>query len=293
MDIIIGASGQVGSAIVTNLIKKGRAVKGIVRNNEKAELLKKQGGNFAIADAFNLSALTEAIKDGKTLFIITPETGKGDDVIGDTKKFLENIRKAIEKSTVKKIVGLSSIGAQYDKGTGNLLMSYLLEHAFKDMEVEQSFIRPAYYFSNWLAYIPVVKNMGILPSFYPVDLSIPMISPMDVADLAADIIADDNSGSKIYEAFGPSAHSSADVAHAFAKALKINVKAQQIPRNKWDETLRKIGFSDDAIKNFIAMTDLVISGDIHPENNGTVALNGETTLQQYINNAVKNPPKHK
>lgn len=287
MDIIMGASGRVGSAIVANLIKKGRNVKGIVRNNEKAEPLTKQGADFAIADAFNLSALTEAIKDGTTLFIITPETGKGDDVMGDTKKMLENIRKAIEKSTIKKIVGLSSMGAQYDKGTGNLLMSYLLEQEFKHTEVEQTFIRPAYYLSNWLAYLPVVKDMGTLPTFYPVDLSIPMISPMDVAEFAADIIASNHSGGKIYEIFGPAEYSSADVAKAFAEALHTDVKARQIPRSKWDDTLRKIGFSDDAIKNFIEMTEKVISGNVHAENNGTITLNGKTSLMQYINQAVK------
>ena len=43
MNIIQGASGQVGSAIVTNLVKKGEPVKGIVRSKEKAEQLKKKG----------------------------------------------------------------------------------------------------------------------------------------------------------------------------------------------------------------------------------------------------------
>jgi uncharacterized protein YbjT (DUF2867 family) len=287
MNIIMGASGQVGSAIVTNLVKKGQPVKGIIRNKEKAEPLKKQGADYAIADAFNLQALTEAFKGGTTLFVITPETGKGDDVIGDTRKVLDNIRKAIEKSPIKHVVGLSSIGAQYERGTGNLLMSYLLEHAFIDMDIKQTFIRPAYYFSNWLAYLPVAKANKVLPTFYPVDLSIPMISPMDVANFAAGIITSNDNGGDIFELFGPASHSSTDVANAFSEALHTSIKAQQIPRNKWEATLQKIGFSPDAIKNFIEMTDVVISGHARAENKGTIALKGETTLQQYINNAVK------
>jgi uncharacterized protein YbjT (DUF2867 family) len=287
MHIIMGASGQVGSAIVNNLIKNGQPVKGIIRNKDKADQLKKQGADFAIADAFNLPALTEAFKDGTTLFVITPETGKGDDVIGDTKTVLENIRKALEKSPVKKVVGLSSIGAQYNKGTGNLLMSYLLEHAFKDMDVKQTFIRPAYYFSNWLAYVPAAKANGVLPTFYPVDLSIPMISPMDVAKFATEIISSNNNEGEIYELFGPAAYTSADVAGAFAEALHNPIKAQQILRNKWEATLQKIGFSADAIKNFIEMTDAVISGSVHAENTGTIAFKGQTTLRQYVNDKVK------
>lgn len=286
MNIIQGASGQVGSAVVANLVKKGEPVKGIVRNREKVEQLKKQGAEAAIADVFDQQALTEALKNGSTLFVITPETGKGEDVIGDTKKSLTNIREAIKKSKVKKMVGLSSMGAQYDKGTGNLLMSYLLEHAFNGLAIEQSYIRPAYYYSNWLAYLPVVKESGTLPTFYPVDLSIPMISPMDVAKFASDIISNDDSGGKIYEVYGPASHTSADVADAFSKALHQDVKAKQIPRHQWPSTLKKIGFSEDAIKNFIEMTDAVIAGSAHAENEGTIVLKGNTTLQQYINNAV-------
>jgi uncharacterized protein YbjT (DUF2867 family) len=286
MNIIQGASGQVGSAIVTNLVKKGEPVKGIVRSKEKAELLKKKGADSAIADVFDQQAITEALEKGSTLFVITPETGKGDDILGDTKKSLQNIRKAIEKSPVKKLVGLSSIGAQYDKGTGNLLMSYLLEHAFKGLDVTQSYIRPAYYYSNWMAYLPVVKESGILPTFFPIDLSIPMISPMDVAKFATDIITSDDSGDKIYEASGPASVSSAGVAEAFSKALHKEVKAKQIPRDQWPATLKKIGFSEDAIKNFIEMMEVVISGRIHAENQGTITLKGKTTLQEYINSAV-------
>ncbi|MEN0056069.1 MAG: NmrA family NAD(P)-binding protein [Mucilaginibacter sp.] len=287
MNIILGASGQVGSAIVSNLLQTQQPVKGIVRNEGKGLQLKKQGAHIAVADTFNLSALTESFKNGSTLFVITPETGKGDDILGDAKKSLANIRKALESSPVKKVVGLSSMGAQYDKGTGNLLMSYFLEHAFKGMDIEQTFIRPAYYYSNWMLYLSAIKEKGILPTFYPVDLAIPMISPIDVAEFATEVIEDENNDGNIYELFGPRAYTSTDVATAFSKAIDKKVTAQQVPRSQWGETLKKAGFSDDAIKNFIEMTDLVISGQVHAQGKGTITEKTKTSLQDYINQAVK------
>jgi uncharacterized protein YbjT (DUF2867 family) len=192
MYIITGASGRVGSAVVANLIKKGKAVKGIIRDEKKADKLKQQGAEVAIADAFNVQALTEATKDGSALFAITPETGKNDDVIAGTKKILENYRKAIESSSIKKVVGLSSIGAQYNKNSGNLLMSYLLEHAFEGLDVQATFIRPSYYFSNWMMSLPIIKEKGILATFYPIEMKIPMVSPMDVAAYSQDILTKDD-----------------------------------------------------------------------------------------------------
>nr|WP_067053972.1 NmrA family NAD(P)-binding protein [Mucilaginibacter sp. L294] len=287
MHIITGASGQVGSAVVANLIKKGETVKGIIHDEKKADKLKKLGAEVAVADAFDLQALTKATQGGSTLFAITPETGRNDDVIADTKKILANYRAAVEASGIQKVVGLSSMGAQLGESSGNLYMSYLLERAFNGLDVQTTFIRPAYYFSNWMMYLPAIKEQGVLASFYLVDMQIAMVSPMDVAQYAADLLTKNDDNGKIYELFGPGYYSTQDVADAFADTLGKAVKAEQIPRDQWDKTLKQTGFSPDGIKNFIEMTDLVIAGKTAAEAKGTTVLKASTTLQQYINQALR------
>lgn len=287
MKIIMGASGQVGSSVVANLIKAGKEVKAIVRNGKKAEILKKKGAEVAIADAQDLHSLIPAFTDGDTLFALTPESVKSRNIIGETEELLENYRRALASSTIKKVVGLSSIGAQYEEGTGNLEMSYMLEHAFSGQPVETVFIRPAYYFSNWMNYLPVVKETGILPTFFPVDLSIPMVSPEDVAKLVATAMTDEHANGKIYELTGPASYSAADVAEALSQTLGQEVKAKQIPRDQWEKKLNEQGFSVDGINNFIKMTNVVIAGKAQPEGKGTTAVKGKTTLLQYIQKATK------
>ncbi|WP_025142993.1 NAD(P)H-binding protein [Pedobacter jeongneungensis] len=286
MYVILGASGQVGSAIVDHLLAKKLAVKAIIHNPEKTSEIKKKGAGVAVADAMDLNSLIDAFQGGDTLFVLTPETGKNKDVLGETKTILENYHKAIQQSSIKKVVGLSSIGAQYDKGTGNLLMSHMLEHAFEDLDIPQVFVRPAYYYSNWLAQLPEVKKSGTLPTFYPTDLTIPMISPMDVATFIGDVLVKDDE-SKIYEIVGPEKLSSDDIAKAFSVVLKKDVKAKQIPRENWDVTLQNIGFSPDARKNFIEMTETVVNGDTDPENNGTTLVELKTGISEYIENALR------
>ncbi|MES2063826.1 MAG: NmrA family NAD(P)-binding protein [Bacteroidota bacterium] len=287
MHIITGASGRVGSAVVANLIKKGEKVRGIIHDEKKAGKLKKLGAEVAVADALNLHALTKAMQGGSTLFAITPETGKTDDVIADTKNILENYHGAVAASGIQKVVGLSSVGAQLGQNSGNLYMSYLLERAFNGLDVQSTFIRPAYYFSNWMMYLPAIKEQGVLASFYPVDMKIAMVSPTDVAQYAADLLTKNDDNSKVYELLGPGYYSTQDVADAFADALGKAVKAQQIPRDEWNKTLKKTGFSPDGIKNFIEMTELVIAGKTDAEAKGATVLKASTTLQQYINEALR------
>ncbi|SDH25409.1 NmrA family NAD(P)-binding protein [Chitinophaga filiformis] len=285
MHVILGASGQVGSIIVNQLIEKGEQVKAVVRDEKKAGKLQKSGAAVAVADISDLPSLVAALQDGSTLFALTPESGHERNVIGETKDILENYRKALASSPIKKVVGLSSIGAQFETGTGNLVMSYLLEHAFTGMPIKQIFVRPAYYFSNWMMYLGSVMEKGILPTFFPPDLSIPMVSPQEVATYVANVIQKEEEDGKIFELTG-AAYSSNDVAKAFSDALEKDVKAVQIPREQWESTLHETGFSPDAIRNFIEMTDVVISGKVMPEKKGTVQVKLKTTLKAYVQQYV-------
>ena len=287
MNIVIGASGQVGSAIVDKLLELKAPVKAVIRNDRKKSELERKGIQVEVADAFDRAALEAAFKDGATVFLLTPETGKSNDVIGDTKKILDNYREAITSSSIKKLVALSSIGAHLSEDSGNLKMSFMLEHAFRDLPVQQIFIRPAYYFSNWLPYVDVAKNKGILPTFYPVDLRIPMTSPMDIAAFVADKMVSDIAGSPIYEVVGPEWYNSNDVANSLSEILKRKVEARQTPKEQWDEALHKIGFTDDAVANFTEMTEMVNSGKSTPEGLGTISERTATTLKDYLASKIQ------
>jgi uncharacterized protein YbjT (DUF2867 family) len=282
MYIIMGATGRVGSAVVSHLLENGQPVKGITRNKDKASELKGKGADVAIADAKDMESLVDAFRGGDILFIITPETGEEENVIEEGRLLLENYRNAMERSGIRKVVAISSVGAQHKKGTGNLQISYMLEHAFRDLSVKQTFIRPAYYFSNWMPYFAAAKDSGTLPSFFPPDLLIPMVSPEDVGRLAAEILLSAADKNNIYELEGPKAYSAADVANVFSEELGKTVRVEHIERRQWERTLKEEGMPADGIKNFIEMTEAVIDGRATPEGEGTVPVKGTTTLQQYI-----------
>lgn len=240
------------------------------------------------ADYTSASALTEAFSGGSTVFLLTPEDPKAKDLISETKHILENYRTAIAKNDIKKIVGLSSMGAHYHQGTGNLVMSHLLEHAFTGLPIEQVFIRPAYYYSNWLGHIDTIRKEGILPTFFPLDMQLPMISPLDVAQfIATSIITPVQPGT--YEIMGPKQYSSTNVADAFGDLLGREVTAKQLPKSSWEETLLGTGFSKNAAHAFMEMTAAVIDGKTTPQLAGTVKL--ETVLSEYLNTVVSTGDK--
>jgi uncharacterized protein YbjT (DUF2867 family) len=293
MHVVSGASGQVGSAVAKTLLTNGEPVTGVVRDAAKASDLKRNGMSIAQADLFDASALQKAFQGADTVFLLTPENPASNDVLGDVKAILKNYRDAIHASGIQKIVGLSSIGAQHASGTGNLEMSYLLEHAFHDLPVQQIFIRATYYYSNWMPYISTVQQQGILPTFFPVDLKIPMGSPVDTGTFIAEIMMKDiPEQKKIYELTG-TLYSSADVASVLGNIFHRKVTAQPIPKNQWSETLQQAGFTRDAAHNLIKMTEAVIDGRTLPEQKETDMIKLPASLEEYFQLTLHEPALNK
>ncbi len=285
MNIIVGATGQVGSNLISEIKRNGFPVRAVVRNSNKVF---DKTIETRIADLFDVEQLIKAFKGGTSVFVLTPENPASDDIIGDTKQIVENYRKAILSTGIKRIVGLSSVGAHIDDSTGNILMSRILEQGFDGIDTEKIFIRPSYYFSNWLGYWETAKQYGILPTFFPEDLKIEMHSLVDLAIFIAKVMTDTafTKNQKIYELTGQQKYSSLDVAKTFSKLLENDVTTQSIPKEQWEETLLSVGFTENTAKNLSDMTQAVIDNKIVPERpNNVITL--PTTLEKYMKEQLK------
>lgn len=244
MNIIIGASGQVGSHIVKELKAKNMPVRAVVRNPEKLTI---SGIDTAVADLFNADELISVFEGGKTAFLLTPEDPGSNDIIGDTKQIVANYKEAIRATGINKVVALSCVGVQVEGKTGNILMSRILEQELDGLDIDKAFIRPSYYYSNWLGYLDAVEEGGTLPSFFPANLKIDMNSPLDVAKFVSEIIERDkiSHNKMIFELSGPQKYDSNDVAETFSRMLNKNVEVFSIPENEWQETLKSAGFTEN------------------------------------------------
>ena len=284
MNIIVGATGQVGSHLISEIRRNGYPVRAVVRNPGK---LSDKTIETKTADLFNREQITEAFKGGTTVFLLTPENPGSNDIIGDTKRIVENYNKAIQSAGIKKIVGLSCIGAHIDGNTGNILMSRILEQGFDNLEIEKVFIRPSYYFSNWLGYLETVKKYGVLPTFFPEDYKLEMHSPFDLAKFIVKVITDTAFSKNVnfFEVTGQKKYSSLDVADALSKLLKKKVAIQPIPREKWNEMLMSVGFTNNTAINLSQMTQAVIDNIIVPEEPDK-AIKLKTTLEDYLKEII-------
>src|SRR5690606_16765212 len=121
------------------------------------------------------------------------------------------------------------------------------------------FIRPSYYYSNWLNFLETVQLYGIMPTFFPDALKFHMLSPIDLGKFIATIMVDNaNLGSRtIFELTGPEMYNSSDVARTFSQLLGKDVVPQTIPEEEWTKTFLSAGFTENTSQNLSDMTRAV------------------------------------
>lgn len=257
MNIIIGAAGRIGSNVVKKLVKHQVPVRAVFHETE-CEFDKSV--HIVKADLLNINDVIKAFEGGTTAFLLTPEKHDVEDVIEDTRKIIDNYKIAIKETGIKRIVGLSCGGAQIEKGTGNVLLSRMLEQAFTDMDIKKIFVRPSYYYSNWLGYLDLINESGILPTFFPADLAVEMHSPVDVAKFVSQCILKDDIENKteIFELLGYKKYTSKDIAAIFSEKLKKEVNLQIIAEEDRIPILRAVGFTENTAQNMSDMTQAVI-----------------------------------
>lgn len=285
MNIIVGASGQVGSILIHEIQNNGFPVRAVVRNPDKIA-----GKNMEtrVADVFHAEQLIQAFTGGTTVFLLTPENPASTDIIRDTQIIVENYKAAIQATGIKRVVALSCIGAHIEGQTGNILMSRILEQGLDDLDVEKVYVRPSYYFSNWMGYLEAMEQYGVLPTFFPEDFALDMHSPIDLAKFMATVMTKQPMArhKEIYELTGLQKYNSLDVANAFSMGLNKKIASQSIPPEQWMETLLSVGFTDNTASNLVDMTQAVIYGKIIPEYpNNTIKL--PTSLGKYVEDQLK------
>jgi uncharacterized protein YbjT (DUF2867 family) len=285
MYIILGGTGNVGSAVAESLLKREKEVTVLTHSPEKVSGWEEKGAKVEVVDVYDSTRLHEIFKTGKRLFLLNPPADVKKDSVAEEQRSLSSILTALENSGIEKVVAESTYGAQKGVGIGDLGVLFEMEERLKAMNLRLEIIRAAYYMSNWAMAVESAAKEGKVYTFYPADFKLPMVSPSDIGKIAADLLIGENEETKIHYVEGPETYSSKDVADAFGKALNKTVEAVEIPKEKWLPTFKEFGFSDASARSMAKMTEITLE-EIYEKPDSPVR--GRTTLDEYIAELASN-----
>ncbi|BAO91634.1 NmrA family NAD(P)-binding protein [Caballeronia cordobensis] len=284
MYVITGITGQVGGALADALLQQGRPVRAVVRDEKKGAAWAARGCDMALADMTDADALASAFEGAQSVFILPPPEFDPAPSFPEARAVIDAIVAAVKRAKPRKIVCLSTIGAQ--AAHSNLLTQRtLLEDALREQTIPVTFLRPGWFMENCAWDVESARNEGIVRSFlHPLDRAIPMIATEDIGRLAAKLLQEEWTGARVVELEGPRRTSPDDIAAAFSQVLGRPVRAQAVPRESWEALFVSQGMRHPMPR--IRMLDGFNEGWIDFEGSRETIVKGATPLVDVIRRLV-------
>lgn len=285
MFVVLGATGNTGSAVVETLLNQKQSVRIVVRSADKGAGWKAKGADVAVASLDDVPALTKAFEGATGLYLMVPPNYGATAWLSDQQARMDRAAEAVKKSAVSHVVYLSSIGGQLPSGTGPIRAVHYGEGKLEGAVKHLTILRPPYFMENWAPVIGAAKAQGDLPTFIAPPVKIPMISTNDIGRIAAEQLMVGGRGKQIVELAGPEEYSPNEVAAALGQLLGKPVTAQHAPLSAVVPTFKSFGLSDEAAKLFEEMYTAFSKGAVGYEFPAKL-VRGTVTLSEALRGMV-------
>lgn len=193
--VVTGSLGHISKPLTEKLVAKGHDVTVVSSSPERKKAIEDLGAKPSIGTMEDADFLTKTFKGADIVYVM--ETlganaffDKNLDVVAAITKIGENYKQAIEKSGVKNVIHLSSIGAHTNKGNGLIEFHYNVEQTLNQLpnDVSIKFMRPVGFYYTLFPFIQSIKTQGAIFSNYGGDIKEPWVSTFDIADVIAEEI---------------------------------------------------------------------------------------------------------
>lgn len=190
MITVIGASGKTGMKTAETLMKRGEKVRCVGRSAERLLPLTNLGAEASIGDMADIEFLTSCFAGADGAYILIPSKNDTDNVRGYYNLMGKAVVKAIRSSGLKKIVFLSSLGAERDAGTGPVLGLHDLERSLDILVgTDIIFLRAGYFYENTLMNVGLIKSKKINACPIDPDAQVCMVASRDIGEKAAELLS--------------------------------------------------------------------------------------------------------
>ena len=232
MILVTGASGNVGSSVLRELLRMGAPTRAMYRSDLEAAKAP-IGANSVIADFADRTSLDRALDGVDRVYLVCSP-------IPELVELESNVADACRERGVQHLVLNSAQGAgTYDKSFPR--WHFQVEQRVLRSGVPATILRPESFMQNIANfYAGSIKSDR---SFYAAggDAPIAFVDVRDIAAVAAKVLTSDGHAGKTYTLTGPEALTYAQIAEKLSKLLGTTVKYVDISPQQLKQSMRDLG----------------------------------------------------
>ena len=285
MHVVIGASGNTGHIVASNLLTRGEKVRVIARNAAHLQPFTSRGAEAFTADVTDAAALVKAFQGAESAYVMIPPNPTSADPLGYSNRVSDAIAAAVQQAGTKNVVALSSVGAELPSGTGPVVGLYNLEQKLNQIgNANVLYLRAAYFMENTLPQAAAIRHMGFTAGPLRADLKIPMIATRDIGNAAADsLLHPAIQGKQTLELLGQRDLSYNDATAIIGKVIgHSDLKYVQLSDDQVLGALVQTGMSEQMASLIVEMAHALNAGQMHPQEPRKLENTTPTTYETFV-----------
>ena len=232
--LVIGATGNVGSKVVQQLVSRGAAVRVLVRDPSKANF--PAAVSIAKGDLLDVDSVRAALDGVRTIFLLNA-------VVGDEFTQALIALNLAKSAGIERLVYLSVIHSDVYVNVPHFAGKFGVERMIEQMQFSATILRPAYFMQNDLTIKEVITGYSIYPM--PVgDKGLAMIDVGDIAEVAAlELIRRDQADGSLplehINLVGPQTLTGIDIAAVWSDVLSRQINYGGSDTEAFEQSLRQ------------------------------------------------------
>lgn len=196
--ITTGSLGNVAKPLVQKLVAAGHQVTVITTKADRNAEIEFLGAKAAVGSISDTAFLTETFKNADAVYTMLPPSMGPTNMIQHIADAGQAYATAIQAAGVKRVVMLSSVGADATEGTGPVQGVHRVEQIFQQLtNVNVTVLRSGFFFVNFFRDIPLIKNRGIFGNNYGGDEKLAFTHHEDLSAAIANELQTDGDGFQI------------------------------------------------------------------------------------------------
>jgi uncharacterized protein YbjT (DUF2867 family) len=245
--LIIGATGTVGTELVTQLVQDGYPVRAMTRNPQKAAKFGKDV-EVVVGDLDDQKSLVAVMQGVERFFLITANTQQD-----------KNALAAAKETGTRHVVKISTQEAGWTPVEGHGHWHKEREELIRSSGLAWTFLRPSMYMNFALSWAPRMRLENAITSAGG-NGKLGAVDPWDVAAVAKAALTTPGNENLAYELTGPELLSFGEMAKIFSKVLGRPIRHTEISEAEQGEVFIKIGLPKYAADGLVETFSLIRAG---------------------------------
>jgi uncharacterized protein YbjT (DUF2867 family) len=193
-----------------------------------------------------------------------------------------------QKHGVKRVVVLSSVGAQTGRGTGPVAPLLEIEETFRKAAPDVVSLRPGFFMENFLRNVDSIVNAGAIYAPLPADLKAPHVATKDIAATAfQELVAPPRAGYRIRGVHGPADLSQREAAAILSEALGRPVNYVEVTIDQAKAGMEGAGMPPSSVAMYVEMYTAIREGRMSAAEPRAPETTTTTTFAQWAREVLR------